>query len=54
MTAAEYAALQGVPHLPGRAEGVARDAYADGVCVPAIRWIDEHVLTPLREGRFRV
>jgi DNA (cytosine-5)-methyltransferase 1 len=24
--------------------------FADAVCVPAIKWIDEHVLTPLYES----
>jgi len=27
--------------------------YGDGVCVPAIAWIDEHVLTPLFERSVR-
>lgn len=27
--------------------------YGDGVCVPAISWIDEHILTPLYERSVR-
>lgn len=53
MSAAEYAALQGVEHLPGRGENASRAAYGDAVCVPAIRWIDREVLTPLRNGELR-
>ena len=53
MSAAEYAALQGIEHLPDRSESASRAAYGDGVCKPAIEWIDRHVLTPLRNGDLR-
>ncbi len=50
MSPREYARLQGAPDFPLVA-GVNQNlfGFADAVCVPAIRWIDEHVLTPLWE-----
>lgn len=50
MSPREYARLQGAPDFP--LEGPATQmlfGFGDAVCVPAIRWIDEHVLTPLYE-----
>jgi DNA (cytosine-5)-methyltransferase 1 len=49
MTPREYARLQGVPdHFPIRVNGVqALTGFGDAVCVPAIAWIANHVLTPL-------
>ncbi len=51
MTPREYARLQGVPdQYPIVANGVqALTGFGDAVCVPAISWIAEHVLTPLAE-----
>jgi len=48
MTPAEYARLQGAPDFP-RVGTTTQQlwGFADAVCVPAIRWIDTHVLTPL-------
>jgi DNA (cytosine-5)-methyltransferase 1 len=47
----EYARLQGVPDFP---VDLPRNqlllGFADAVCVPAIQWIDQHVLTPLYES----
>lgn len=48
MTPREYARLQGAPDFP--LVGTATQqlwGFADAVCVPAIRWLDRHVLTPL-------
>jgi DNA (cytosine-5)-methyltransferase 1 len=50
MSPREYARLQGAPDFP--LEGPATQmlfGFGDAVCVPAIRWIDEQVLTPLYE-----
>jgi DNA (cytosine-5)-methyltransferase 1 len=49
MTPREYARLQGVPdHYVISARGVqALTGFGDAVCVPAIAWISEHVLTNL-------
>ena len=47
----EYARLQGAPDFPlvgGRNQQLF--AFGDAVCVPAIRWVDEQVLTPLYES----
>jgi DNA (cytosine-5)-methyltransferase 1 len=61
MSPREYARLQGAPDFPLT---VSRNqllfGFADAVCVPVIRWIDQHVLTPLyrlaceRHGRARI
>jgi DNA (cytosine-5)-methyltransferase 1 len=51
MTPREYARLQGVDDFP--TVGTRNQqlfAFGDAVCVPVIRWIDEHVLTPLYES----
>jgi len=48
MSPREYARLQGAPDFP--LEGPATHmlfGFGDAVCVPVIRWIDQHVLTPL-------
>ncbi|MBX3433123.1 MAG: DNA cytosine methyltransferase [Pirellulales bacterium] len=51
MTPREYARLQGAPEytLPGNTIQ-ALFGFGDAVCVPAIRWIDEHMLTPVWDG----
>lgn len=49
MTARESARLMGLPDsfpLP-KAETQALQVIGDGVCVPAARWLGEHLLTPL-------
>lgn len=49
MTPREYARLQGVPDdypLPARVNQ-ALTGFGDAVCVPAITWIAENILTPL-------
>ncbi len=51
MTPREYARLQGTPDFP--LVGTTNQqlwGFADAVCVPAIRWIDLHVLTPLYDS----
>jgi DNA (cytosine-5)-methyltransferase 1 len=51
MTPREYARLQGAPDftLPENTiEGLF--GFGDAVCVPAIEWIDRHVLTPVYES----
>jgi DNA (cytosine-5)-methyltransferase 1 len=51
MTPREYARLQGAPNftLPENAiQGYF--GFGDAVCVPAVAWIDRHVLTPVWEG----
>jgi DNA (cytosine-5)-methyltransferase 1 len=54
MSAVEYARLQGagdfritVPPLQ------AMYGFGDAVCVPAVAWIDRHVLTPVYERAVR-
>ena len=48
MTPREYARLQGVPEFPLVGTSTQQLwAFGDAVCVPAIRWIDRNVLTPL-------
>ncbi|QEL19352.1 DNA cytosine methyltransferase [Limnoglobus roseus] len=50
MSPAEYAALQGVPDFPLVGSEIQQLwGFADAVCVPAIEWIDQQVLTPLYE-----
>ncbi len=51
MSPREYARLQGAPDFP--VEGPTNPllfGFGDAVCVPAIRWIDRHALTPLYEA----
>ena len=51
MNPREYARLQGVPDFPLVGTTIQQLwGFADAVCVPAIRWIDQHVLTPLYES----
>ena len=48
MTPREYARLQGAPEFPLVGTQTQQLwAFGDAVCVPAIRWIDRNVLTPL-------
>lgn len=51
MSPREYARLQGAPDFT-LAENTTQSlfGFGDGVCVPVIRWIDEHVLTPIFES----
>lgn len=50
MTSREYARLQGAPDFPlGSNESENLFGMADGVCVPVIEWIDQHILSPLYE-----
>ena len=51
MSPREYARLQGVPDFPLVGKTIQQLwGLADAVCVPAIAWIDRHVLTPLFES----
>lgn len=51
MSPREYARLQGVSDFPlTLPTNQLLYGFADAVCVPAIRWIDQHVLTPLYES----
>jgi DNA (cytosine-5)-methyltransferase 1 len=51
MSPREYARLQGVPGFPLVGTPYQQMAgFGDAVCVPVIRWIDQHVLTPLFEA----
>ena len=51
MTPREYARLQGTPDYPLVGTTIQQLwGFADAVCVPAVRWIDRHVLTPLFES----
>jgi DNA (cytosine-5)-methyltransferase 1 len=54
MSPREYARLQGTPDYP-LVGGTIQQlwGFADAVCVPAIRWIDRHILTPLYESASR-
>lgn len=48
MSPREYARLQGVPDFPlALPTNRLLLGFADAVCVPAIAWIDQHILTPL-------
>jgi DNA (cytosine-5)-methyltransferase 1 len=48
MSPREYARLQGVPDFPLVGTRIQQLwGFADAVCVPAIRWIDQHVISPL-------
>ncbi len=62
MSAREYARLQGAEEFPLVSNNIQNlYGFGDAVCVPVIRWIDEHVLTPVfdwdsasqRKGRGR-
>jgi DNA (cytosine-5)-methyltransferase 1 len=54
MSPVEYARLQGVPDFPLVGTTIQQLwGFADAVCVPAIAWIDQHVLTPLHEASAR-
>lgn len=50
MSPREYARLQGAPNFV-LAENTIQSlfGFGDGVCVPVIRWMDKHVLTPVYE-----
>ena len=53
LTPREYARLQGVPDsLPivANTERQSFNAFGDAVCVPAVNWVERHVLHPLVEG----
>ena len=51
MSPREYARLQGAPDFPlERSTNQLLFGFADGVCVPAIEWIDRNVLTPLYDA----
>ena len=51
MSPREYGRLQGVADFPlTLSTNQMLFGFADAVCVPAIRWIDRHVLTPLYEA----
>jgi DNA (cytosine-5)-methyltransferase 1 len=50
LTAREYARLQGVPDsfaIVANSERQALNAFGDAVCVPAVEWIAQKILTPL-------
>jgi len=50
MSAVEYARLQGAGDFPIRVPDTqAMFGFADGVCVPVIRWLDESLLSKLAE-----
>ena len=50
MSAREYARLQGVSDFPLVANNIQNlYGFGDAVCVPVIRWIDSHILSPLFE-----
>lgn len=51
MTAREYARLQGAPGYRITVPEIqAMYGFGDAVCVPAIAWLDEHILTPVYES----
>lgn len=51
MSPREYARLQGAPDYPLVGTTIQQLwGLADAVCVPAIRWLDQHVLSPLYES----
>ena len=54
MSPREYARLQGADDFP-LAPRVTQSlfGFGDAVCVPAIRWVDRHALTPLAEAALR-
>ncbi len=50
MSPREYARLQGADEFPLVTNTIQNlYGFGDAVCVPAIRWIDENVLTPVYE-----
>lgn len=50
MSAREYARLQGADDFAIRVSpSQAMHGFGDAVCVPAIRWIDRHVLSPIHD-----
>lgn len=51
MSPREYARLQGTPNFPLIGGTIQQLwGFADAVCVPAISWIDQHILSPLYES----
>ena len=53
MTPTEYARLQGTPDYPLVGTTIQQLwGFADAVCVPAIRWIDRYVLTPIYQSAY--
>ena len=55
MNPREYARLQGVPDFPLVGTTIQQLwGFGDAVCVPAISWIDRHVLSPLYESASQV
>lgn len=51
MSPREYARLQGTPDFPLIGGTIQQLwGFADAVCVPAISWIDQHILSPLYES----
>lgn len=51
MSPREYARLQGTPDYPLVGTPYQQmTGFGDAVCVPVIRWIDEHVLSPLHQA----
>jgi DNA (cytosine-5)-methyltransferase 1 len=54
MTSVEYARLQGARHCgPVVSERQALFGYGDAVCVPAVSWLDQEILSPLAEHLLR-
>lgn len=51
MSPREYARLQGAADFPlADSESQSLFGFGDAVCVPAVRWIDQHVFTPILHG----
>ena len=51
MSAREYSRLQGAGDFPLATNTIQNlFGFGDAVCVPVIRWIDEHILTPIFEA----
>ncbi|AMV35836.1 DNA cytosine methyltransferase [Planctomyces sp. SH-PL62] len=51
MSPREYARLQGAPDFPLVANTIQNlFGFGDAVCVPAVQWIDRHVLSPVAAG----
>jgi DNA (cytosine-5)-methyltransferase 1 len=51
MSPLEYARLQGAGDFPLKGDPIQLlFGFGDAVCVPVIRWIDQHVLTPIFES----
>jgi DNA (cytosine-5)-methyltransferase 1 len=51
MSPREYSRLQGAGEFPLVGDRIQQlFGFGDAVCVPVIRWIDRHVLTPLFES----